>query len=507
MVNAGQKGTLRPKLQFEQIKFGPHVTEGEFNEAASSLRVDLIETQQALRKSDFPVLIIFAGVDGAGKSELTHLLNEWMDPRWIVTRAYGPRATWQKARPEFWRYWIDLPPKGQVGIYLSAWYSDPLQDRAYRRLSRKKFAHSLDRIAGFEQILAEDGALILKFWMHLDKDAQKTRLETLEDSPEQSWRVTKRDWKNWEHYDKFMEAAEQIIDRTDTDAAPWRIIDGRASLTRSLTVLTQVREAIAHHSKQKSAPSPITNIPERPTATLSSLDLSLTIGRENYETKLPRLRARLNKLYRAAKKKDVAAMLVFEGWDAAGKGGAIRRLVTGLDARDYRIHPFAAPSDSERAQHYLWRFWRQVPRDGKFAIFDRSWYGRVLVERVEAFARDDEWGRAYGEINDFESQLTEHGILLLKFWLHIDKDEQIKRFERRAEIPYKRWKLTDDDWRNHNNREAYIKAVDEMIARTHSSNAPWTLVEANDKKLARLKVIETFCDRLEAAISSSLKSN
>ena len=191
---------------------------------------------------------------------------------------------------------------------------------------------------------------------------------------------------------------------------------------------------------------------------------------------------------------------VFEGWDAGGKGGAIRRLTRGLDARDYRVVPIAAPTEDERAHHYLWRFWRYLPRRGRITIFDRSWYGRVLVERVEGFAAEDEWRRAYSEINDFEAQLTDFGTVLLKFWLHITPDEQLRRFEERQGIGYKQWKITDEDWRNREKWALYESAVQDMVERTSTSAAPWTLVEGNSKRYARLKVLRTVCDALEAAL-------
>ncbi len=492
---------------FEAAELGQKVSKKAFNDAEPDLRVELVEAQQALRKADFPVLIILAGVDGAGKSELARLLNEWMDPRWIVTRAYGPPTEWEKSRPEFWRYWVDLPQRGHIGIYLSAWYSDPLVERAYGRLSLNKLDRSLDRIANFEQTLADDGALILKYWMHLDKAAQKKRLEKLEQSPEQHWKITKRDWKNWERYDKFITTAEHIIRRTSSGTVPWRIIDGSNARYRSLTVLTELRDAITRHieSRVQAAIAPGVGVPVMSsravapddTTVLSMLDLRQSVRPKIYSREMRRLRARLNALYLRAKKEKLATMLVFEGWDAAGKGGTIHRITSALDARDYRIHPFAAPNDIERAHHYLWRFWQHVPHDGKFAIFDRSWYGRVLVERVDGLASESEWQRAYAEINEFESQLVDHGILLVKYWLHIDKEEQLQRFERRSEIPFKSWKLTEEDWRNRENWDAYAVAVNEMVERTSTAHAPWVLVEANDKRFARLKVMRTLCDALE----------
>jgi polyphosphate kinase 2 (PPK2 family) len=196
---------------------------------------------------------------------------------------------------------------------------------------------------------------------------------------------------------------------------------------------------------------------------------------------------------------------VFEGWDAAGKGGAVRRLSYCLNARNYRIVPIAAPTEEERAHHYLWRFWRGLGRDGRATIYDRSWYGRVLVERVERLVDEETWMRAYSEINAFESELIAHGTLLLKFWLHIDRKTQLVRYKERLKTPYKRWKLNDEDWRNRKHWDAYEEAVNDMVAYTSRPEAPWHLIPAKDKHYARIAVLEIFADALEAAVAARTK--
>ncbi|MFA7431962.1 MAG: polyphosphate kinase, partial [Rhodospirillaceae bacterium] len=241
------------------------------------------------------------------------------------------------------------------------------------------------------------------------------------------------------------------------------------------------------------------SLPHQPTI-LEALDMTLSLEKDAYNERLQAGRARLHRLYRLAQDHGLSTVLMFEGWDAAGKGGAIRRMTSALDARHYKVIPVAAPTDEERAHHYLWRFWRHIARAGRFTIFDRSWYGRVLVERVEGYATTDEWMRAYNEINTFEEQLVDNGVVLGKFWLHITAEEQLKRFELRKEAPWKSWKLTDEDWRNREKWDAYETAVNDMVERTSTSKAPWTLVEANCKNHARVKVIETVGDKLEAAL-------
>jgi len=493
---------------FETAELGHEVGKREYGERATQLRAELLEAQVRLREVGFPVIILFHGVDGAGKGETANVLNGWLDTRWMLTRAYGEPSEEERERPEFWRYWRDLPGNGEVGIFLSAWYSQPLIDRVYGRISDGELDYRLDRILSFERTLANSGAVILKFWMHLGQKTQKKRLRSLEKDPLQSWRVTKQDWENWKKYDDFVSAAERIITRTSTGQVPWVIVEGADPNFRSLEVgsklLEAIQERLAAPSKSQSGgdPEPAGAVSESGSRilVLSSLDLGKKLPKKDYVQKRDELQARLNLLYRQARDQKVSTALVFEGWDAGGKGGAIRRITPALDARDYQVIQIAAPTDEEKAHHYLWRFWRHLSRSGRFMIFDRSWYGRVLVERVEGFATELEWRRAYAEINDFERQLVDHGIVLVKFWLHISPEEQERRFHARAEVPYKRWKLTDEDWRNREKRDRYEVAVNDMIERTSTGISPWVLVEGEDKRYARVKVLQSVCDGLERAL-------
>lgn len=510
---------------FETAELGRAVAKKDFEAVIPALRVDLVDLQQRLRSADFPVLVLFSGVNGAGKSETINLLNEWMDPRWIESSAYQPPSDEERERPRFWRYWRDVPAKGRLGLFLSAWYSRPFLDHVYGRTTPAEYDLQLNECAAFERVLADDGALILKFWMHLGRSQQKRRLKALERDPLQRWRITEVDWKHWRMYDRFVEVAEQTIRATSIPQAPWQIVEGMDARYRSLAVATTVRDAISARlavrtpkggrlrrrtdpngvvpaERAADAAAAILDGPLHHTV-LSDLDMDLTVGKGEYRKELPRLQGRVNSLFREAKERGVSLMCVFEGWDASGKGGAVRRLTRALDARDYRVIPIAAPNDEEAAHHYLWRFWRQVRRAGRATIFDRSWYGRVLVERVEGLASPLEWRRAYSEINEFERQLVGFGIVLAKFWLHITPEEQLRRFEERQEVEFKRWKLTDEDWRNREKWELYERAVQEMVERTSTFDAPWTLVEGNCKRYARLKVLRTVSDGLEAALRTS----
>jgi AMP-polyphosphate phosphotransferase len=296
--------------------------------------------------------------------------------------------------------------------------------------------------------------------------------------------------------------SERAVQRTDAPNAPWLVVEGADRHHREVTVGRALLTALrARLNGPRATPAPPPALPPRrgPTV-LDALDLSVAFDARAYADEVERLQGRLNALSRHKRFGRISVAVAFEGPDAAGKGGAIKRVTQALDARFCRVIPIAAPTDEERAQPYLWRFWRHLPRRGHVAIFDRSWYGRVLVERVEGFAAEADWRRAYGEINDFEEELARHGVVLAKFWLQIDKAEQAKRFKERASVAHKRFKLTPEDWRNRRKWDAYQAAVCDMVERTGTERAPWTLVEANDKRWARVKVLRTLCERIETAL-------
>jgi polyphosphate:AMP phosphotransferase len=502
---------------FQTAELGQKVSRREFKKRELELRKQLLDLQDQVRADgSFPVLIDFGGVRGGGKGTSTNLLNKWMDASYIETHAYGEPSDEESERPAWWRFWRDLPPRGHIGIYLSGRYSKPLLDYVYGNSSLETFHHQLSQIRAFEQALADDGALILKFWMHVSAKRQKKRLETLEHDPLHSWRVSPEDWTHWQMYDRFIEAAEVVVSRTSTGDSPWEIVEGGDYHFRSLRVGEVLRDSLERHLKKihirrkyhdeltreingedggeaaGSAPAPAMTV-------LDALDLSLQVSKKEYRKQMELLHARLNQLHLEAAHRSLSVILVFEGPDAAGKSGAIRQVTEALDARWYKIYPFSAPTDEEKAHHYLWRFWRCIPRQGRVTIFDRSWYGRVLVERIEGFANDIEWRRSYDEINNFEEILVEHGIVLLKFWIHVDQEEQLARFKAREETPYKRWKLTDEDWRNRARWEDYSVAAHKMIQATDKLIAPWVLVEGNNKPYARVKVLNAICDALEHA--------
>jgi polyphosphate:AMP phosphotransferase len=396
-------------------------------------------------------------------------------------------------------------------VFAGSWYSDPIRDRILGQLDKGDLDQRMDQINRFEAMLVNEGALVLKFWFHLTKEGQRTRLKALEKDPHTAWRVTKWNWDRLKTYDKLQDVAGHFLRMTNSPWAPWVVVEGTDDRYRSLTVgqilLAALQKKLASKDSQKSPVASIVRVDTDGRNVLSELDLTLALPDKEYRSELARWQGRLSELMRDPRMKSRSLVCAFEGADAAGKGGAIRRLCAALDARQYQVIPIAAPSEEERAQPHLWRFWRHIPRRGRLAIFDRTWYGRVLVERVEGYCSENDWLRAYTEINDFEHELTGAGVIVLKFWLQTSREEQLRRFREREEVAHKRFKITEDDWRNRDKWDAYQQAVCDMVDRTSTGDAPWTLVESNDKYFARVKILRTLCERIEAALRAGPHGN
>ncbi|TLX59502.1 polyphosphate:AMP phosphotransferase [Stutzerimonas nosocomialis] len=491
---------------FESAEIGHAIDKSTYDAEVPALREALLDAQYRLKEqARFPVLILINGIEGAGKGETVKLLSEWMDPRLIRVESFDMRSDEELAHPPSWRYWRKLPPKGRMGVFFGNWYSQMLQDRVHGKIKDKELELALGRAERMERMLCDEGTLIFKLWFHLSKQQMKARLQTLKADPLHSWRISPLDWQQSKTYDKFVRHGEHVLRRSSREYAPWYVIDGSDERYRSLTVgrilLEGMQAALADNSSVAPAPhaAPMEASFEGPNL-LDRLDLSQSLSKEAYKQQLIEEQARLSRLFRDPRLRERAVVAVFEGHDAAGKGGAIRRVTGALDPRMYRIVPVSAPSEDERAQPWLWRFWRNVPERGNFTIFDRSWYGRVLVERVEGFCSPADWLRAYDEINDFEEQLVDAGVVLVKFWLSIDPDEQLARFKARETNPLKRFKITEEDWRNREKLGEYSMAVSDMVDRTSTEIAHWTMVEANDKRFARVKVLRTLNEALERAI-------
>jgi len=486
---------------FESAELGHKIDKATYDAEVPKLREDLLNAQFDLaQKAKFQVIILIGGVDGAGKGETVNLLNAWMDPRHIVAHAMGEASDEERERPPMWRFWRALPPKGKIGMFFGSWYTAPIVNRVMKKTSAASLNQSIERINHFEKMLTDEGALILKFWFHLSKDAQEKRLKSLEKNAKTRWRVTKLDWQRFKLYDKFRKVSEHALRETSTGAAPWIVVEGADARYRGLTVGRILLEAMRKRLRNPAKPSGASVAPlQAPIDKLDVIDklnMSQKLAKKEYEAQLEKYQGKLNLLTRDPKFRKMSVIALFEGSDAGGKGGAIRRITGALDARHYRIIPVAAPTEEERAQPYLWRFWRHIPRTGRVTIFDRSWYGRVLVERVENFCSEADWMRAYREINDFVDSNT----VLIKFWLTITKDEQLRRFKEREKTGFKRFKITDEDWRNRKKWDEYEHAVCDMVDRTSTEIAAWTLVEANDKYFARIKILKTMCRQIEAAM-------
>ncbi|ACO79641.1 hypothetical protein AvCA_34920 [Azotobacter vinelandii CA] len=491
---------------FESAEIGHQIDKESYEAAVPALREALLEAQYELRQqARFPVLVLISGIEGAGKGETVKLLNEWMDPRLIEVSTFDQQTDEELARPPVWRYWRQLPPKGRIGIFFGNWYSQMLQARVHERIDDARLDQAIDGAERLERMLSDEGALIFKFWFHLSKKRMKERLALLKDDPLHSWRLSPLDWQQSKTYGKFVRYGERVLRRSSRDFAPWYVIEGSDANYRSLSVgrilLDGLQAALGHRGRPAHRPHAaplVSSVDNR--ALLDSLDMTQALAKPDYQRLLIAEQARLALLMRDKRIRRHALVAVFEGNDAAGKGSSIRRVAAALDPRQYRIAQIAAPTEEERAQPYLWRFWRHIPPRGKFTIFDRSWYGRVLVERVERLCSEADWLRAYGEINDFEEQLNDAGVVLVKFWLAIDRETQLVRFKEREATPFKRFKITEEDWRNRDKWEDYSDAVGDMVDRTSSEIAPWTLVEANDKRFARVKILRTLNDALEKAL-------
>lgn len=489
---------------FESAEIGSRIEKAEYKREAPKIRTALLAAQRRLGETPLSVVVLVGGVEGAGKAEIVNLLLEWMDPRGIRVHAMWEPTDEERERPPMWRFWRLLPPKRTMGIFFGSWYSMPIVDRVFGRIDDGELDQALDRIVEFERMLDQEDTLVVKLWLHLGRKTQKKRLRTLEQDPRQRWRVTKMDWKFFKKYRRFQRVSERALRRTSTAEAPWHVIEARDERYRTLTITRTLLGALEERLTAMARRTPAPPAPDRPRPKainiINQLDLGKALSDEQLDHKLLKWQGAINLLSRRLYEQKKSLILVFEGPDAAGKGGAIRRVLSAMDARNYEVIPVAAPTDEEHARPYLWRFWRHLPRLGRVTVFDRSWYGRVLVERIEGFCSRPDWQRAYTEINAFEEQLTEFGIVLVKFWLAVSPDVQLRRFKDRERTPYKQYKLTEEDWRNRDKWDAYLAAACDMIERTSMENAPWVLVEANDKNYARIKVMKTVAKALRQAV-------
>jgi polyphosphate kinase 2 (PPK2 family) len=532
----------------DQIDLDCAITKREYKQRLPELQARLYDMEQALLEAHIPVLIVFEGWAGTSKITTIGTLLRRLDPRGLRVYPITPPRTYETQYPWLHRFWLKTPEYGQIAIFDRSWYRQVLADRMHGKLDEPEWRSYCEDILSFERQLADDGTVILKFWLHISKKEQGRRFRKLLSDRLTAWQITEEDrWQN-RHYRQVRVAVEDLLTRTDAPHAPWvvlpatdkrytriavfetllaalearlghvaalqspqdddEVFDGGGLALRRELAAVQVSGAAQHATTEDQLPSmpedgcvtveQSTVVAALPTpGILQRVDLQQKLDEETYDREIKRLQAKMHLLGFQVYLQKRPVILVFEGWDAAGKGGAIHRVTEKVDPRSYIVHTIAAPAGDDKAHHYLYRFWRRLPPRGAIAVFDRSWFGRVLVERVECFARPDEWQRAYTEINEFEHELVEFGTIICKFWLHISPEEQLRRFEERQNVPYKVWKITDEDWRNRDKWPQYEEAADEMLLRTSTPAAPWTIVEAEDKRFARIKVLDTIVQRLE----------
>ena len=486
----------------EQADLSEKVSKEDYKTQAKALGKKLYELQQAVKKQKLPVIVLLEGWDAAGKGGLISDLILNFDPRGCRVHTVSPATELEKREPVLWRYWRMIPKAGEIAVLDRSWYLDVSTACPEENVCGAELQRRLAAINAFERELTDAGYLILKFFIHIDRKEQKRRLQKLADDPATSWRATELDFKRNRKYEIYYRAYDEMLRATDTPFAPWRLIPGTDRRAAALSLLRTAADEIAAALDRRPEPEePGAADPGDyrlvPMPKLSEIPLIRTIGRREYGQRLEALQRRLSRLHEDLYRKRIPAVIVYEGWDAAGKGGNIRRVAKALDPRGYEVVPIAAPSPDEAARHYLWRFWKALPRDGHIAVFDRSWYGRVLVERVEGLCAETEWKRAYREINGFERQLFDWGAVVLKFWLQIDKDEQLRRFEARKASPDKRWKLTDEDWRNREKWDRYEVCADDMLRYTSTDFAPWHVIESQDKKFGRVQTLELIVEAFE----------
>ena len=464
----------------EKVDLTKEISKEEYKEKMPVLEAKIGRLQRECKALNIPIMIVFEGFGAAGKGvQIGHLIQS-MDPRGFEVHPIKNETEEEKMHPFMWRFWTKTPARGRIAIYDGSWYRRVLIDRFEKRTKNKDLPAAFHSINSFEEQLVEDGNLIIKLFLDIDKKEQKKRFDKL---------AMDRRFATVKIYTTVIKAMADQIEKVKRQNEKKAAEKAAAAAAPEKAATADVIDKIAEEADAE--------MKELQVSILSKADLSLAYTREEYKEKLDKLQAKIEKLHGELYRRRIPVVLGFEGWDAGGKGGAIKRLTAKMDSRGYVVNPTASPNDIEKAHHYLWRFWRAMPKDGHVAIFDRTWYGRVMVERIEGFCTEAEWKRAYKEINDMERDLTDAGAIVIKFWMHIDKDEQERRFKERQENPEKQWKITDEDWRNREKWDQYEDAVNEMLMRTSTDYAPWVVVEGNSKYYARVKVLKTVVDAIE----------
>jgi len=487
----------------ETVDLKAKLSKADYKTAMDQLDLQLAQLQRDLRGAKVPVLVVLEGWDAAGKGSVLARILQALDPRGFTVHNIGAPTPEEQFWPPMARFWNITPAQGAIAIYNHSWYRQVLDERVENGQTTQELQEAYERMRVFERQLTDGGAVVVKLFMHIDKKEQAKRFRKIRKDPAFAWKVGKDEERRHKLYKHYAAAIEDMLRETSTPYAPWTLVPATNERFARVTVAETLAVAFERGLMPRKVASK-KQVPRRRrrTSPLDRVDLDASLDEKEYDEKLDELQKELRRLQHLCYIERVPVVLVYEGWDAAGKGGNIRRLLRELDPRGYEVVPVGAPEGDEKTHHYLWRFWRALPKAGHFTVFDRSWYGRVLVERIEGFAAREEWGRAYREINEFEEQLVEYGAVVNKFWLHISQEEQLARFEARQKTPHKQWKITEEDWRNRERWDDYWCAVSDMIERTSTVGAPWTIIAGNDKRFARVQTLQTVVD----SVSERLKT-
>lgn len=478
-------------------------SEHELELRLAAAREKLANQQMQVKDARLPVLVLVEGWGTSGKGFCIGQIIKNIDPRFFKVASMVEPNEEEKRKPFLYRHFARIPEAGKFMFLDSGWMDEVVNGCLHHELAEQEYALRMESIQRFERQLTDNGYLVMKFFLHISKKEQDNRIRRLLESKDTKWRVGKNDeWQN-HHYDKCMDVFDRYLKDTNMPSAPWYIIDAKAKKWAELQILETLTQGIEIALSNRSMAVPLLQnvFPLVQMPLLSEVPLDQSIGEEAYKTELKQLQQRLGELHNRLYRKKVPVIIAYEGWDAAGKGGNIKRITGALDPRGYEVHPIASPEPHEKARHYLWRFWTRLPKTGHIALFDRTWYGRVMVERLEGFCSENDWMRAYNEINEFEKELHDWGAVILKFWVQIDKDTQLKRFTDRENTPEKRWKITDEDWRNREKWDQYEVAVNEMIQKTSTAFAPWHILPSVDKKFARIEALKIVVEELEKVLN------
>ncbi len=477
-------------------------TKEEISERMEAEQAKLAVNQIRIRQAKVPVMVIFEGWGAAGKGSVLGKVIKDMDPRFFdVATLHSKPTEEERMHPFLWRYMVEIPEEGQFKFLDTYWMEEVTSQLVAGTLAKSDYHKRIDSINMAERQLVDNGYLVMKFFFHISQEEQRARLDALSADENTKWRVNEDDYLENEQYDSCLEIYDRYLRDTNRSSAPWYIIDAKSRRWATLQVLEFLNMGIdvAIHNRGVAAPLRQNVFPLNKVTPLADIPLDKTIEYDDYHDQLKELRTRLGALHNIVYRKRIPVVIAYEGWDAAGKGGNIKRITSALDPRGYEVHPIASPEPHEKARHYLWRFWHRLPKAGHIAIFDRTWYGRVMVERLEGFCSENDWRRAFNEINEFENELVEAGVVLIKFWVQIDSETQLARFTDRQNTPEKQWKITEEDWRNREKWDLYEQAINEMISRTSTTFAPWHVLESNDKRYARIKALEIVVDAIEEA--------